>query len=190
MDKLTPYFHRFEDPTFLGVTQLSYVIIGTMIAGLLPPQIAAVLDNCVVRMASLALVAYALSKNARTALGVAIAVMAVHWILAQKAHQNKVDNFTGYGKSELFGDNDTGILITPPIVNAGCLAVTKADLIAAFDRDEDKLKQAMFDARIPVDVELDDSHAPLIASILVNYRPDLLKNSKQGLWCKQPDVFL
>jgi hypothetical protein len=50
----------------------------------------------------------------------------------------------------------------------GCLDVTAADLLNKFDGDEEKLRNAMFNAGVPSNLYLDDIDAPEIATYLIN----------------------
>lgn len=59
-------------------------------------------------------------------------------------------------------------LIYPgPNSSPNCLKVTKSDLITEFGT-ENKLKQAMIESSVPLNMELNDTNSPEIASYLVN----------------------
>lgn len=59
-------------------------------------------------------------------------------------------------------------LIYPgPNSSPNCLKVTKSDLVSEFGT-ENKLKQAMIESSVPLNMELNDINSPEIASYLVN----------------------
>jgi hypothetical protein len=59
-------------------------------------------------------------------------------------------------------------LIYPgPNSSPSCLKVTKADLVSEFG-NENKLKQAMIESSVPMNMELNDVNSPEIATFLVN----------------------
>lgn len=60
-------------------------------------------------------------------------------------------------------------LIYPgPSSSINCLKITKQDLINSFEGDENKLKQAMVESGVPMNLVLDDINAPEIATYLSN----------------------
>jgi hypothetical protein len=50
----------------------------------------------------------------------------------------------------------------------GCVDVQLQDLLAVFNGDRDKLKQAMYVSGVPLNLQLTDANAPLISTYLVN----------------------
>lgn len=51
----------------------------------------------------------------------------------------------------------------------GCGDVKVSDLLALFDGDKDKLKRTMYSSGVPLDLQLNDTDAPLIATYLINF---------------------
>lgn len=50
----------------------------------------------------------------------------------------------------------------------GCLNMTTFDLVRSFNHDKEALANAMLIARVPLDISINDYHAPLIATYLLN----------------------
>ena len=55
----------------------------------------------------------------------------------------------------------------------GCSDVVVQDLLDLFDGDREQLKKTMYVAGVPLDVELNDVNAPLIATYLINSGKDV-----------------
>jgi hypothetical protein len=51
----------------------------------------------------------------------------------------------------------------------GCTNTTVNDLLKVFDNDINKLKKIMYESGVPLDLELNDYNAPLIATYLINF---------------------
>lgn len=65
-------------------------------------------------------------------------------------------------------------------VYPGCTNVKVEDLLALFQGDEGKLKSAMYEGRVPLNVDLTDRNAPVIATYLINL------GHKVSEQCSQP----
>lgn len=63
----------------------------------------------------------------------------------------------------------------------GCSDVTVKDLLDLFEGDREQLKKAMYVSGVPLDVEINDVNAPLIATYLINSGKDV--NDK----CRAPN---
>lgn len=60
----------------------------------------------------------------------------------------------------------------------GCVDVKVKDLLDLFEGDREKLKKSMYVSGVPLDVELTDANAPLIATYLINYGKDVSSTCK------------
>lgn len=60
----------------------------------------------------------------------------------------------------------------------GCGDVKVSDLLALFDGSEEKLKRTMYSCGVPLNLELDDLNAPLIATYLINFGHKVTDNCR------------
>ena len=71
--------------------------------------------------------------------------------------------------------NQEGFTLIEPDTDSSphCAKVTKKDLLDIFENDEEKLKKAMYEAGVPLNLHLTDSNAPEIATYLVSSGKDV-----------------
>ena len=61
-------------------------------------------------------------------------------------------------------------LVAPePNIYPGCVNIKVSDLLTLFGGDKEKLKIAMFNYGVPLNVELSDYNAPLIATYFMSH---------------------
>jgi hypothetical protein len=69
----------------------------------------------------------------------------------------------------IFKMTETFELIYPgPTSASGCMNIKASDLLVAFNGDINKLKGAMLESGVPLNLALTDANAPEIATYLVN----------------------
>lgn len=73
------------------------------------------------------------------------------------------------------------IITNTPSVMPGCANVKVNDLLALFDGDINKLKKAMSELGVPLNVSISDENSPLIASYLVNRGLEVSKSCKSPM---------
>ena len=78
--------------------------------------------------------------------------VAVAFVFLMYLEQRKVEKFEG-----------PNTMIYP-----GCMKMTAKDLLESFDNEKDKLLMAMEQSKIPVNIQVSDYFAPLIATYLLN----------------------
>ena len=90
---MATYFNRLQDPTVVGMVQISYIIVGTMLASLVPAEYAKQFDNPLVKGVALTLVAMCISKDVSTALAVAATFLIMNYIIMKNADSVIVQGF-------------------------------------------------------------------------------------------------
>ena len=72
-------------------------------------------------------------------------------------------------------------LINPtPDSYVGCKNVTVSDLLALYKGDRNALKQSMYEYGVPLDLDLTDSNAPLIATYIMSHKNVSVSCSNPG----------
>jgi len=72
-----------------------------------------------------------------------------------------------YFISKSYGKEMFDLISPTPDTYPGCVNVTVTDLLALYKGDRNALKQAMYESGVPLDLELNDTNAPLIASYFI-----------------------
>lgn len=131
------------------LTWLVFTNIVLMINGL-PNKVKKSITHPVIQFAILFIGLYTANSNMFVSIGGAAAIVAVFYYLQ-------------YLLAEKFE------LVTPESnVHPGCAKVTIEDLIKIFDNDKELLSKAMYACGVPLNLELTDYNAPLIATYLIN----------------------
>jgi cell shape-determining protein MreC len=60
----------------------------------------------------------------------------------------------------------------------GCADTKVADLLVLFDGDVEKLKDTMYSIGVPLNYELNDENAPMIATYLINHGEKITKSCR------------
>lgn len=60
----------------------------------------------------------------------------------------------------------------------GCSDVKVSDLLALFDGDKEQLKRTMYASGVPLDLKINDTNAPLIATYLINFGHSITESCK------------
>lgn len=60
----------------------------------------------------------------------------------------------------------------------GCQNAKVSDLVALFNGDEAALRRAMYELSIPLNIELNDTNAPYIATVLINHGKKITESCK------------
>ena len=131
------------------VLAISFMMYGSLAAPAFPKQYMYLLDNQYFKVAFLAFIAWTSQHD--PLLGIATAV--VFLIVIDLINKNQMENFEG-PKSAIY---------------PGCTNMKAADLLESFDNNKEQLLNAMIISRVPYNVVIDDYHAPLIATYLLNH---------------------
>lgn len=81
----------------------------------------------------------------------------------------------------LFAQENFDVITNTPQVYPGCTTATVADLLSLFDGDTATLKKSMYELGVPLNLTLNDSNAPLIATYFINHGEKISKS------CRQPE---
>lgn len=73
------------------------------------------------------------------------------------------------------------IISNTPSVMPQCANVKASDLLALFNGDVNKLKKAMSELGVPLNVSISDQNAPLIASYLVNHGQQITQDCRSPM---------
>jgi hypothetical protein len=131
------------------VLAMSFMMYGSLAAPAFPKQYLWILDNQFFKVFFLGFIAWTSQHD--PLLGIATAV--VFLIVIDLINKNQMENFEG-PKSGIY---------------PGCLNIKAADILESFDNNKEQLLNAMMISRIPYNVTIDDHHAPLIATYLLNH---------------------
>ena len=138
-----------QDSNLRGAILIFLILYGSLAAPSLPATWKNKFDSIYFRVIMLALIVWITNKDP----GVGITAAVVFIVVLNLA--------SGKGAFERFEGPTTAIY-------PGCLNMTIYDLLESFKNDKGALLNAMFAARIPADVKLDNYYAPLIATYLLN----------------------
>lgn len=127
---------------------MSFMMYGSLAAPAFPKQFLWLFDNPYFKVAFLGFIAWTSQHD--PLLGIASAV--VFLIVIDMINKHQQEGFEG-PKSALY---------------PGCLNMKASDLLESFDNNKEQLLNAMVISRIPYNVKIDDYHAPLIATYLLN----------------------
>ncbi len=130
---------------------VSWIVIVSIILAVkdLSPNITKVLTHPVSRTSITFLGLYIGTNDFSTSLLITILLMLVYYLLVVR------ENFE---------------LIHPTTdTYPGCSSTTVDDLLKVFDNDINKLKKIMYESGVPLDLELNNYNAPLIATYLINF---------------------
>jgi len=122
---------------------------GVLAAPAFPKQYLYIFDNVIFKVVFLAFIAW--TSHQDPLIGIATAI--VFLLVIEEVNKYKIEKFEG-PKSAIY---------------PGCLNITVADLLESFNDNKEELLHAMTVSRIPFDVKIDDSSAPLIGTYLLNY---------------------
>lgn len=129
-----------------------YITIVSIILSVnhLPSKFKEALDNPISKTLYTFLGVYVFTEDLTIALGSTIGLIVLYYIIT-------------YFKLEFFD------LVTPePNIYPGCVNTKVSDLLTLFGGDKEKLKIAMFNYGVPLNVELSDYNAPLIATYFMS----------------------
>jgi hypothetical protein len=143
---LTPHIITF-------INSISVLVIVFSIVHL-PPWVKSVLDTAYSRFILAFLNLYIQTDNAVMSLIVSAIFSVIYEIITYKQ-----ESFT---------------LIEPDTdASPHCAKITKSDLLTVFEEDEEKLKKAMYEAGVPLNLHLNDENAPEIATYMVSSGKDI-----------------
>ncbi len=149
------YLSKISNPVITNntvavlITWLVFTNIVLMVNGL-PSKIKNTITHPIIQVGILFVGLYTANGKAVMSLGGALAIVAIFYYLK-------------YLLSENFQ------LVSPESnVHPGCSKVTIEDLIKIFDNDKELLSKAMYACGVPLNLTLNDSNAPLIATYLIN----------------------
>ena len=140
-----------DNPIAKNVLRVLFFLYAAMAAPRLPPILGNLFDYALFRIAMIFLIVWTSTKDPTLSMMIAIGIVAVMNILS------------GRMAFETFlPEQNTN---TRP----SCLGVTLQQILDAFNGDEDVMKQAMYNAGVPNNIEMNDTNAPLLATYLLNY---------------------
>jgi hypothetical protein len=125
---------------------------GTLALPLLPKQFTSMFDNTIFKLIFITLISWTTYND--PVLGLALAVLFLFMMdLLNKRLSNTMEGYEEGNQSFIY---------------PGCTNITVADLLESFGGNMDSLSNAMLYSKTPLDIELVDSNAPIIATYLLN----------------------
>jgi hypothetical protein len=135
------------------VLAITILLYGNLAAPAFPKQFLWIFDNFYFKVAFLSFIAW--TSHHDPLLGIVTSVLFL--ISVDLINKNKTENFKGVMEGP------------QSAVYPGCLNIKASDLLESFDGNNDELLNAMIISRVPYDVKVDDMHAPIIATHLLNH---------------------
>ena len=130
-----------------------YITIVSIILSVnhLPSKFKEALDNPISKTLITLLCVYVYTEDLFIALSSTVGLIVLYYLIT-------------YFKLEFFD------LVAPePNIYPGCVNIKVSDLLTLFGGDKEKLKIAMFNYGVPLNVELSDYNAPLIATYFMSH---------------------
>lgn len=140
---------------------ISYLVVISIIYTVedIPVYLKNIFKNPLFKVFSIFIYVYSVTKKVDTALLTSVSIVSLFYMI-----KILVENFE---------------LILPSTDSyPGCVDVKISDLLQLFDGDRSKLKKSMYISGVPLDIELTDTNAPLIATYLINFGHKVTDNCK------------
>jgi hypothetical protein len=135
------------------VLAITILLYGNLAAPAFPKQFLWIFDNFYFKVAFLSFIAW--TSHHDPLLGIVTSVLFL--ISIDLINKYKMEKFQGVMEGP------------KSAVYPGCLNIKAIDLLESFDGNNDQLLNAMIVSRVPYNVTVDDLHAPIIATHLLNH---------------------
>ncbi len=149
-------FDFVETTPYLKAISILFVLLFlNIVAPVLPPNVVDMFGTFWFRSVVAAGIAYLSIKDWKMAIGLGLGFMILINLTNHKAPFEDFQNIEGFEGPQT-------------AIYPGCLNMTVFDLVKSFNNDKEALANAMLLSKVPLNVSIDDAHAGLISTYLLN----------------------